>query len=165
MTDTNKTHIGSSLDDFLAEQGHDVEAIKAAALKRVEDYRAHLLALADRAEAATGPDRELDSDIAAAIGWNGLTVNDWEEIKTGLSSEPGPCSLARCPAYTDSLDAAATVMPESIKRWQVRRDSKGFLCVANGDNGGVVAFEFAPTECAARVAVGLRARATIGVAS
>lgn len=53
-----------------------------------------LLALAERAEAATGPDRNLDADIMRAIGLAGL--------KADYAPHP----------YTASLDAAMSLVPE-----------------------------------------------------
>jgi hypothetical protein len=55
-----------------------------------------LLELADRVEAATGPDRELD--IATQ-----RIVRDKPGLIYGLHA---------CPPYTASLDAAATLVPE-----------------------------------------------------
>lgn len=54
-----------------------------------------LLELADRCEAATGPDRELDAEIHDAVF-------------------PITLELPRYPRYTVSLDAAITLVPE---RW------------------------------------------------
>jgi hypothetical protein len=64
-----------------------------------------LHSLAARAEAAEGPDRELDMIIAEAVGW------------VHRSGAPYPHVLAwERPAYTASLDAALTLVPEG---WQV----------------------------------------------
>lgn len=55
--------------------------------------KADLLALAERVEALTGPDREVDAEIEAARGWPDV---QW----TG-----------EAPRYTASLDAAASLVP------------------------------------------------------
>jgi hypothetical protein len=54
-----------------------------------------LLALAERCEQAAGPDRELDFAIAAGVGW---------------PDSPNLHQHAR--RYTESLDAAVTLVPE-----------------------------------------------------
>lgn len=64
--------------------------------------------------AATGPDREIDADVALALGW-------WREAVTfGIA----PTQIRRrwcppvgqmawhCPAFTGSIDAALTTVPE-----------------------------------------------------
>lgn len=86
--------------------------------------RDELLALAERCEQATGPDRELDVTIAVAVDWR---WDDWEEgestaagqaEKHGLAwllerSTHGIASMWRnIPNYTASLDAAMTLVPE-----------------------------------------------------
>lgn len=76
-----------------------------------------LLALADRAEAATGPDRELDALIAsiARIG----TEHEWAyKYPTWVASKDGRVHLEKngpsfaAAPYTRSLDAAMTLVPE-----------------------------------------------------
>jgi hypothetical protein len=70
--------------------------------------------LAARAEAAEGPDRELDALICIAAGFaEGNTV----AFKTGwcAGSETNPHPV-EAPAYTASIDAALTLLPEG---WQV----------------------------------------------
>lgn len=57
----------------------------------------NLLELAARVEAAEGADRELDAEIAVAVGWQGV------DLAIGSTVFPGGY-LA--PAYTASLDAA-----------------------------------------------------------
>jgi hypothetical protein len=51
--------------------------------------------LIERLEAATGPDREMDFAIAAAVGW-----------------PDSPHSHQHARRYSDSLDAALTLVPE-----------------------------------------------------
>lgn len=79
-----------------------------------------LLALAERCEAATGPDRTLDGKIAEALGWSrpekdgicGPTFvrrREYEWIDTeGRARGFAP------PPYTGSLDAALTLTPEGF---------------------------------------------------
>jgi hypothetical protein len=76
-----------------------------------------LLRLAERCEAATGPDRELDDEIARALGWTQHTDEDDPVFVNQTSTwwaEPGrewsTCSVV--PSYTASLDAAMTLVPE-----------------------------------------------------
>lgn len=68
-----------------------------------------LLALAERVEKASGPDRELDADIAKAVGVPATLVIG-HECLGNLRSVP-----QNAPRYTASLDAALTLVP---KRWR-----------------------------------------------
>lgn len=68
---------------------------------------AKIAALADRCEAATGPDREIDRAIIDAFGWR----NDH-----GVPIPPGYIGI---PAYTASLDAAMTLVPKGAPEWNV----------------------------------------------
>ena len=63
--------------------------------------RETLLALAERIEAATGPDRVIDRDITHVMWelWNGNDPHDW--------------SGKRPPAFSASIDAAMTLVPEN----------------------------------------------------
>jgi hypothetical protein len=61
--------------------------------------RAELLALAERVEKAQGADRHLDVDIYHAFG---------EPLGTGVALPP---------AFTASLDAAASLVPEGWGYW------------------------------------------------
>lgn len=58
--------------------------------------KSELLALADRCEAASGPNYQLDVDIAIAVGRYGMNT--------------------RVPNFTASLDAAMTLVPEGWSR-------------------------------------------------
>jgi hypothetical protein len=65
-------------------------------------------------ESATGPDRGLDADIAMA-------VQAWPDGAFIMRGAPGMIGLdgGRCvsaPAYTSSIDAALTLVPEGY-RW------------------------------------------------
>ena len=63
--------------------------------------------LIGRLAAATGPDRELDVEIARACGYSG---------DFGWFTPPGGGRLVRCPKFTASIDAALTLLPEG-KMW------------------------------------------------
>jgi hypothetical protein len=93
-----------------------------------------LLALAERCEAATGPDRELDIAICVAIDWR---YDDWEEgertaremaARHGMawlvsrSVEGYNSTWRHLPRYTASLDAAMTLVPEGHKCGVTQQD-------------------------------------------
>jgi hypothetical protein len=72
---------------------------------------ARLNALADRAEAATGADRELDAEIAPVAGFR--VVNEGHPL--GLQCYDSEHRSVRLPAYTRSIDdAMALVAPDSL---------------------------------------------------
>lgn len=67
--------------------------------------RADLIeALIARVEAAEGPSRELDAEIARATGWTTYPVGWWLAPDKTSHTEP--------PRYSESLDAAAALVPE-----------------------------------------------------
>ena len=91
------------------------------------------MSLAERIEAATGPDRELDKAIAVASGWclhpSNRQRNDSAQSDTGYTcldcgadswGNTGPTGQKRhapIPAYTGSIDAAMmlySVVPDMI---------------------------------------------------
>jgi hypothetical protein len=93
--------------------------------------RETLLGLADRCEQATGPDRELDCEIWAdandlKLEWQGNClvagiegVIGWidpGEHSRNFSTNRSATGPAAIPAYTASLDAAMTLVPEG---WEV----------------------------------------------
>lgn len=99
-----------------------------------------LIALAERCEAATGPDRELDKRIF-------LHAGDFSEA---LREMP--------PAYTASLDAAMTLVP---KGWYWRTDqgrNAGGACFKADSHEQI--FTLADAPALALCAAALRARAT-----
>lgn len=84
-----------------------------------------LNSLADRLEKATGPDRELDGDIAAAFGQlhgpGGGFCNDENGDYWSTEQLANP--------FTASLDAAMTLIPEQSRNspgewWSVERSAK-----------------------------------------
>lgn len=64
--------------------------------------------LLSRLSAATGPSRELDAEIALASGWH--------QIKTRWENPYG--QFAELPRYTESIDAAITLIPEDLS-WEL----------------------------------------------
>ena len=77
-------------------------------------------------EKATGPDRDLDGEIAAAV-WGAHT--EWEQANYTMDiylvvhwAPPHPYAGMKepCPAYTASIDAALTLVPDGA-RWCVGR--------------------------------------------
>lgn len=113
-----------------------------------------LLALAERCEQATGPDRELDARIEAALAEadfdalanDGVHVRDWN-----------------APAYTASIDAAMSLVPEG-REWRVRwcelPDGTWASIARIGENGCGLNTS-AATPALALCAAALRARATL----
>ena len=83
--------------------------------------------LIERLEKATGPDRELDEDIAHAVGVR--SVMQWDHEACG-----GDGSFEHMfPRYTYSIDAALTLVPEG---WEWRIDGgylpdRHYACVMN----------------------------------
>ena len=85
--------------------------------------RATLEALLARVSAGTGPDRELDAEIARAIGWKPLyrddyskwwppsAVTDARERKRSILHHP----TQPLPMFTTSLDAALTLVPDGCE--------------------------------------------------
>ena len=75
-----------------------------------------LTALLERVEAATGPDREIDTEIARAFGWTPPGINPalWEGKETpSWWATPG----FGMPAYTSSLDAAIALVERVLPGW------------------------------------------------
>ena len=75
--------------------------------------------LADKIEALEGPSREVDAEIAIAVG---RTLQVWRE---GGHSMPGYWADDPPPTYTASLDAAMTLVPEGFY--------KSFAAIRFGD--------------------------------
>ncbi|WP_066795245.1 hypothetical protein [Sphingomonas soli] len=135
------------------------------------DNRAELLALAERVEAATGSDRELDRDIMlAAVPCDRAPFRYWMPMNenTGHGAVDiervyyGPhCAQAvAVPAYTASIDAAMMLVPEG---WFTRlatedRHSHSWRWELRGGFGLNVGSR-AATPALALTAAALRARA------
>lgn len=68
-----------------------------------------LTSLAERCEAATGPDRELDADI-----WGMTQGVPLKYLASWRANAPHAVNLEDAPAYTASFDAAMTLVPEGM---------------------------------------------------
>jgi hypothetical protein len=105
--------------------------------------RAELLALADLAERVKGADRELDAGIYAGI--HDCTLTRWV--------------FDNAPAFTASLDAAASLVPEGWTVWELRQNAESWWCQLEPNSNAPMVCAEAVTEPLARTAAALRARA------
>ncbi len=76
-----------------------------------------LIELAERCERAEGPDYQLDGDIARAMGWSYRQregFSHWQWYSQGKTDAPlSEGEIRVCPpAYTTSIDAALSLVPE-----------------------------------------------------
>lgn len=73
---------------------------------------ANLSELIAKLEGATEPSRQLDSAIAAHLGFDGWTAEEWADVvsEAGLLNP----SIPKAPAYTASIDAALTLVPDGM---------------------------------------------------
>lgn len=120
---------------------------------------ASLIELAERVEAATGRDRELDALIHIEAG---LAEGNTVAFKTGwcAGSETNPRPV-EAPAYTASIDAAMSLVPEG---WMWVGGSSpthnaGMAVTRDGTQDGFDAR--AATPALALCAAALRARASL----
>jgi hypothetical protein len=102
--------------------------------------KATLLALAEKVEAVTGPDRNLDADIMRATGLGGL--------KADYAPHP----------YTSSLDAALTLVPEwkhnrHIEFGTLESIAWAYVCVDHGPGHDSTASTEPLALCAAALRV------------
>ena len=119
-------------------------------------------ALADRCEAATGPDRELDAATSAILrlgagyGW-ALNYPHWFAGRDGRVHLAVHGPNFQAPAYTASLDAAMTLVPED-REWVIAnyRSPKTVVRVGAFNQASAV------TPALALCAAALRARAHQG---
>lgn len=82
-------------------------------------------ALLERVEKAEGPDRELDCEIAVAVGgfyvlperYPGGGVLYCHDADDGTSIMPGQANDMLVPAYTASMDAALALVKRALPRW------------------------------------------------
>lgn len=114
-----------------------------------------MIELAERVEAGTGPDRDLDAAIARALSSN--STDHWYENHRGEY-----CTDDLAPNYTASLDAAMTLVPVS-GRWFTyyateNRHSHVWTWKLRGGFGMTVT-AFAATPALALTAASLRALA------
>lgn len=118
-----------------------------------------LLELAERVEAASGPDRELDVATHEAIGAP-FVMEYWTEADT----EPTR-NLSHVPRYTASLDAALTLVPEEWHTGAYHQGPSGkphhwiLRTIADGDQRYTEVDAKASTSALALCAAALRARA------
>jgi hypothetical protein len=113
------------------------------------EKRAELLRLAKRVEGLAGPDREVDCLIWCATGVSGVPFAEAAAVVPDFGKWLAP-------AYTASLDAAMTLVPERL--WQrINVDPNGRANVRLGNACAVTA----ATTALALVAAALRARAAI----
>ena len=64
-------------------------------------------------KAATGPDRELDADLATYLGYPVI----WKQANGTMDVFPvwkGPLGKEPCPRFTDSIDAALALVQEKL---------------------------------------------------
>lgn len=127
--------------------------------------------LASRVEAASGADRELDAEIAAAVRYFPRNVgfvwqNDLEPNVPEVGRVTCVTSLGTggphyaAPAYTASIDAALTLVPPGLMAAICRfSNGKGRAQLHDGrDIGGPGIDAFAATPALALCAAALRAR-------
>lgn len=108
--------------------------------------RPDLTTLAERVEAASGPDRGLDAEIAVAlkIGARGLLPDDHEYLSRVRKADGcavgtywfhcrSGMSLRTAEAYTASIDAALTLVPPGHK-WVIHSDGYAHLLAQPGDH-------------------------------
>lgn len=125
-----------------------------------------LIELAERCEAATGPDRELDAEIRAVFGHHWDYAADW-------GSRENCRPVAR--AYTGSLDAALMLVPEGwfvygmgegvtpiIRRGDTHK-RMDFWAEVQREQGGFLRKARAQTLSLALTAAALRATASMEV--
>lgn len=134
-----------------------------------------LIELAERVEAASGPDRALDADVAVAASGD---ANAWAATPSPesiFSHKPGwwrdgENSSHCAPVYATSLDAAMTLVPEG---WRLRQmnfsapcadDRKWHLNLHGGSVGEDTFVGRGATPALALTAAALRARAAIALA-
>ena len=126
--------------------------------------RATLLALADCCEQAAGPDRELDAEIAVALFGGKViwyTMSAYPARRVQNSDYIGGSQNAAIPVYTESLDAAVTLVPDG---WTWGRFHSGTVeCMTlNGpDNSILVERGEGISTALALCAAALRARAAM----
>lgn len=92
--------------------------------------------LLSRLQSLTGPDREIDVEIALAVHpWLKDCPRDDRDGDPGWMTKDGRVYALR---YTASIDAALTLMPEGAQ-WEVGSGSDGFMATIYVDTGSDVA--------------------------
>ena len=89
-----------------------------------------LRALAERVQALDGPDREVDARICAAVNTEGyvrpqlhVTTGDWFCMLDAAAGRP--LDFIAPPAFTASLDAAMTLVPDGWLTLKAQQDLDG----------------------------------------
>jgi hypothetical protein len=86
---------------------------------------ADLTDLIARLQAAEGPDRGLDAEIAAAVGWTHVGKRDGYKDIIGFM--PGRPSVTRIPRFTSSMDSAFQLIPERADFWELFDDCGAYF--------------------------------------
>lgn len=129
-----------------------------------------LVELAKRVEALDGPCRETDAEIAYAVRWRWA---GWEDGDTRIEQRSleyvknavlNSCNSIwqHLPAYTASLDAAMSLVPEGCQWGAGSRDATGTAWAWTGVTHDAAAISNAATPALALTAACLRALATQG---
>lgn len=111
--------------------------------------------LVDRLRAATGPDRELDAEIAKAL--EGVEIQ-WRQANYTMDLHPvqrypstnhiGGYGIGPVPYYTASVDAALSLVERCLpgQQWMLDKQPENFECVLwDGVTMKAKANEAAPT--------------------
>jgi len=86
-----------------------------------------------RLQSATGPNRELDAGIALANGWTERRREDLQGPYTRWHGPKGQ-DYPNAPRYTESIDAALTLVPEGAV-WHIMTDYGGLIRAKVGPQG------------------------------
>ena len=130
---------------------------------------AELIELAGRCERATGPDRELDAEIAKAVGyeveWATIGPDHRREELVQVRTYPGELSPTsrNLRRYTASIDAAMTLVPEGYFWTGGTHPEFGAAMVVTNDPDSELNASKAATPALALAAAALKARATQSV--
>jgi hypothetical protein len=117
-----------------------------------------LIALAERVEALTGPDRQLDRAIHQTVD-NRIDPETMYETPTGWRDCETARLIAKTPAFTASLDAAMSLVPEawvSVHGWDYPNSANRVIFM--DDDGDRQFRGRATTPALALTAAALRAR-------
>ncbi len=109
--------------------------------------------LADRIEAATEGSRELDAEIALAIGWQNCIPCDFNGIKHRMGG------ILNAPPFSRSVDAALSLVPEGWD-WATGSNgaNRGHSLLASRDDTDREIEADAATPALALCAAAIRAR-------
>lgn len=132
--------------------------------------RAEMLELAERVEQASGPERDLDAEIALAItgntaqlseGGNMIWCGGWHSVLADLPAVPWSGRWVQVARYTASLDAALTLVPDT-HCWALfvgRLATQAAYWRRAEDESAATTWVVAATPSLALCAAALRARA------